>query len=153
MIPVLAELLQAVDCIPDENDRHVLATAIMAHAHAIVTQNTKHFPKSCLEKFAVLCRTPDDFLIHQYHLCRRLFWTSWTIRERNLSGPKVCDRKPEGLSSWILQAIGGAHALIRFDSPMHAEQLFSGLGPCRETRQCWRQLLVAAWAFLFFTLQ
>jgi PIN domain-containing protein len=72
MVPVPAELLKAVDCIPDESDRHVLAAAIMAHANTIVTQNTKHFPKSCLEKFAVLCQTADDFLIHQYHLCPQI---------------------------------------------------------------------------------
>ncbi len=68
MVTVPAELLRAVDCLPDENDRHVLAAAIMARANTIVTQNTKHFPKECLDKFGVLCQTADDFLIHQYHL-------------------------------------------------------------------------------------
>lgn len=72
MVAIPAELLEAVDCIPDENDRHVLVAAIMAHANTIVTQNTKHFPKSCLEKFAVLCQTADDFLIHQYHRCPQI---------------------------------------------------------------------------------
>jgi predicted nucleic acid-binding protein len=72
MISVPSELSRAVDCIPDEDDRHVLAAAIMAHANTIVTQNTKHFPKSCLEKFGVLCQTADDFLIHQYHLSPQL---------------------------------------------------------------------------------
>lgn len=72
MVPVPSELLRSVECIPDENDRHVLAAAIMARANTIVTQNTKHFPKACLEKFGVLCQTADDFLIHQYHLCPQL---------------------------------------------------------------------------------
>jgi predicted nucleic acid-binding protein len=72
MVTVPCELLRAVACIPDENDRHVLAAAIMGHANTIVTQNTKHFPKSCLEKFGVLCQTADDFLIHQYHLSPQL---------------------------------------------------------------------------------
>lgn len=72
MVPVPCELLRAVECIPDADDRHVLAAAIMAHANTIVTQNTKHFPKDCLEKFGVLCQTADDFLIHQYHLCPQL---------------------------------------------------------------------------------
>jgi predicted nucleic acid-binding protein len=72
MINVPTELLRAVDCMPDEDDRHVLAAAIMARAHTIVTQNTKHFPKECLDKFGVLCQTADDFLIHQYHLCPQL---------------------------------------------------------------------------------
>src|SRR5216684_2451046 len=72
MVPVPPELLKAVECIPDEDDRHVLAAAIMARANAIITQNTKHFPKDCLEKFGVLCQTADEFLIHQFHLCPQL---------------------------------------------------------------------------------
>jgi predicted nucleic acid-binding protein len=68
MVSVRFELSNALDCIPDQNDRHVLAAAIMAHADAIVTQNIKHFPGSCLEKFGVLCQTADEFLIRQYHV-------------------------------------------------------------------------------------
>jgi predicted nucleic acid-binding protein len=49
-------------CIPDENDRHVLAAAICGHANAIVTRNMKHFPDECLKQFDILCQTPDDFL-------------------------------------------------------------------------------------------
>src|SRR5580693_9234006 len=74
MVAVPSELSKALDCIPDEGDRHVLAAAIMAHANAIVTQNTKHFPKACLDRFGVLCQTADDFLIHQYHLCPQLLF-------------------------------------------------------------------------------
>jgi predicted nucleic acid-binding protein len=69
MVTVPKELLKAIDCIPDENDKHVLAAAIMAHANAIITQNTKHFPPECLAKFGVLCQPTDEFLVHQYHLC------------------------------------------------------------------------------------
>jgi predicted nucleic acid-binding protein len=68
MVTVPSTLLKAVDCIPDKDDRHVLAAAIMARANAIITQNTRHFPKDCCEKYGVLCQTPDDFLIDQYHL-------------------------------------------------------------------------------------
>lgn len=68
MISVPSELLSAVECIPDKDDRHVLAAAIMANANVIVTQNTRHFPAECLDKFGVLCQTADEFLVHQYHL-------------------------------------------------------------------------------------
>jgi predicted nucleic acid-binding protein len=67
-VRVSPDLLKAVECIPDPDDRHVLAAAIMAQANTIVTQNTKHFPKDCLEQYGVLCQTADDFLVHQYHL-------------------------------------------------------------------------------------
>jgi predicted nucleic acid-binding protein len=54
--------------IPDPNDRHVLAAAICGHAHAIVTNNLKDFPKDYLAQFDILCQSADDFLIHQFHL-------------------------------------------------------------------------------------
>lgn len=72
MVTVPPDLLKAVECIPDKNDRHVLAAAIIAHANTIVTQNTKHFPKDCLDQYRVLCQTADDFLSHQYHLYPQL---------------------------------------------------------------------------------
>ncbi len=71
MVTVPAALAKAIDCIPDEDDKHVLAAAIMAHANVIVTQNTKHFPKDRLEEYGVLCQKADDFLIHQFHLCEQ----------------------------------------------------------------------------------
>jgi hypothetical protein len=72
MIHFPPDLIKAVECIPDKDDRHVLAAAIMARANTIVTQNIKHFPKKCMEQYNVLCQTADDFLIHQYHLCREI---------------------------------------------------------------------------------
>ncbi len=72
MVSVPHELLRAVECIPDKEDRHVLAAAIMARANTIVTQNTKHFPKECLDQYGVICQTADEFLIHQYHLSPQL---------------------------------------------------------------------------------
>ena len=54
--------------IPDKDDRHVLGAAICGHANVIVTRNTKHFPKDTVQPFDILCQTPDDFLIHQFHL-------------------------------------------------------------------------------------
>lgn len=65
-------LLKAIECIPDPDDRHVLAAAIMARANTIVTQNLKHFPKDCLEEYGVICQTADVFLEHQYHLFPQL---------------------------------------------------------------------------------
>ncbi len=65
-------LVLGIKGIPDEADRHVLATAIVAHATVIVTQNIKHFPKNCLEEFGVDCQTADEFLIHQLELGAQL---------------------------------------------------------------------------------
>ena len=52
----------------DEKDRHVLACAVRSNSHAIVTSNKKHFPEEALKPYELECMTPDDFLVHQYHL-------------------------------------------------------------------------------------
>ena len=61
-------MAQALTCIPDENDRHVLAAAICGHANAIVTFNQGDFPEACLEQYGILRLHPDDFLVDQFHL-------------------------------------------------------------------------------------
>ncbi len=72
MIRDPSPLTKALDCIPDKNDRHVLAAAIVAHASVIVTQNKKHFPQECLNPYGVVCQTADEFLINQYRQHKQL---------------------------------------------------------------------------------
>lgn len=54
--------------LPDPNDRHVLAAAIVGHADAIVTFNKKDFPESVLSKYGIEVLHPDDFIMLQYDL-------------------------------------------------------------------------------------
>jgi hypothetical protein len=54
--------------LPDPNDRHVLAAAIRAGAHVIVTFNLKHFPTDCLEPYGIEAQHPDDFIVYQFDL-------------------------------------------------------------------------------------
>ena len=54
--------------LPDPDDRHVLAAAILAGAQVIVTQNTKDFPREELDKFSIEAKHPDGFLQDIYHL-------------------------------------------------------------------------------------
>jgi predicted nucleic acid-binding protein len=62
------EIVEAIPCLPDTGDRHVVAAGIMGHANAIITANTKDFPAECLSKYDLICQDPDQFLVHQYHL-------------------------------------------------------------------------------------
>jgi hypothetical protein len=49
-------------------DRHVLAAAVACGAQTIVTFNLKDFPADTLAPWNVEAQSPDEFLIHQYHL-------------------------------------------------------------------------------------
>jgi len=67
-VEVPPELIDAVTCIPDPKDRHVMAAAITGHANAIVTLNNRDFPVECLKQYDIKHQTPDEFLVHQFHL-------------------------------------------------------------------------------------
>lgn len=54
--------------LPDPDDRHVLAAAIVGHADAIVTFNLDDFPQPYLAQFNIEVQHPDRFVTHQFHL-------------------------------------------------------------------------------------
>lgn len=49
-------------------DRHVLAAAVRCGAQTIVTLNLKDFPEAARSPWDVVAQSPDEFLVHQYHL-------------------------------------------------------------------------------------
>jgi hypothetical protein len=49
-------------------DRYVLATALIAKAHVIVTDNLKHFPKESLSQFRIEAQSSDQFLTYLFDL-------------------------------------------------------------------------------------
>jgi hypothetical protein len=49
-------------------DRHVLAAAVICGAHAIASDNIRHFPKEALAPYVLECLTADEFMRRQYHL-------------------------------------------------------------------------------------
>ena len=54
--------------LPDSDDRHVLAAAIVGHADAIVTFNQKDFPQEVMDSFGIELQTPDEFVVNQLML-------------------------------------------------------------------------------------
>jgi predicted nucleic acid-binding protein len=68
IVEVPDNLSDALACIPDPNDRHVLAAAIRGKADAILTLNRRHFPEKCLRQYDVERMSPDEFLVAQFHL-------------------------------------------------------------------------------------
>jgi PIN domain len=54
--------------LPDHDDRHVVAAALVGHADAIVTFNLKDFPSAALTPLSLEAQHPDDFVVNQLHL-------------------------------------------------------------------------------------
>lgn len=50
--------------LPDPDDRHVLAAAIVGKCQGIITTNRKHFPLSAITPFAMEVVHPDDFIVN-----------------------------------------------------------------------------------------
>lgn len=59
--------------LPDPNDRHVLAAAIVGRCDAIVTANLKHFPEAALAPFGIDLQHPDEFLCNRLNLAQGVF--------------------------------------------------------------------------------
>ena len=51
--------------LPDPDDRHILAAAIVVRADVIVTFNLNDFPASALHPHGVMAQHPDDFIRSQ----------------------------------------------------------------------------------------
>lgn len=54
--------------LPDPDDRHVLAAAIVGRCDAIITCNTKDFPEDVLAVYGIEAQHPDDFLANMANL-------------------------------------------------------------------------------------
>jgi hypothetical protein len=59
--------------LPDPDDRHVLAAAIVGRCDMIVTQNLRDFPERALSLYHVEAQHPDTFLCNQLDLAPGLF--------------------------------------------------------------------------------
>ncbi len=75
--------------LPDEDDRHVLASAIKGQAEVIVTFNQKDFPKDYLEQFDIWTQHPDEFIGHVIDLHPDVIILAAKEQRLNLNNPKV----------------------------------------------------------------
>lgn len=75
--------------LPDPDDRHVLAAAIVGRIDVIVTFNLKDFPATALEPYNIEAQHPDEFI---YNLCdlypTEVYKAAKTIRAR-LKNPPI----------------------------------------------------------------
>lgn len=47
----------------EPGDRHVVAAAVRARAHVVVTSNLRHFPNATVEPHGIRVQSPDAFLL------------------------------------------------------------------------------------------
>jgi hypothetical protein len=86
-------------------DRHVLAAAVRCGALTIVTLNLKDFPEAALSPWDVVAQSPDEFLVHQYHLAQE-------VVAQKLHGQAPPDRKAcKMIAVAEIRCGGGGHML------------------------------------------
>ncbi len=73
--------------LPDPNDRHVLAAAILSRSDAIVTINLKDFPLEELELYNIEPIHPDEFMYNQFHLNQSIVITAAYKCRQRLTNP------------------------------------------------------------------
>ncbi|HDS3856734.1 TPA: PIN domain-containing protein [Legionella pneumophila] len=84
--------------LPDANDNHVLAAAIVSNSDVILTFNLKDFPASELDKYGIEAQHPDDFLMHLTDLDFDLFCDALKeTRGRLRNPPKTIEQYLETL--------------------------------------------------------
>jgi predicted nucleic acid-binding protein len=88
--------------LPDPDDRHVLAAAIKANAHVIVTFNLKDFPAESIEPYGVEAQHPDEFVRHLIDLSPGAVCGAVRLQRANLKNPPL---SPERLLDKLEQAI------------------------------------------------
>ncbi len=74
--------------LPDPDDRHVLAAAIVCQADVIVTNNLKDFPQKVMEKYQIDVQSPDTFLSHLYDLNPAAFCKAVHAQRQRLRNPE-----------------------------------------------------------------
>lgn len=75
--------------LPDPDDRHVLAAAIIGCADLIVTANLKDFPEEILAPYEIQAMHPDDFLNNQRNICEAQFLGCIKDIRKRLKNPPV----------------------------------------------------------------
>lgn len=85
-------LIPALD-LPDPDDRHVLAAAIVGRCDAIVTRNLRDFPDAAIAPYGIEVRHPDEFLSDRLHLAPRVFCESVRKVRARLVAPSFTVRE------------------------------------------------------------
>ena len=94
--------------LPDEDDRHVLAAAILGKCNGIVTANGKHFPPAIAAQYTVEIIHPDDFIVNiiDLHQERAIAACKRHRAAMTQTNPSVADYLARFERSGLIQAHG-----------------------------------------------
>ena len=73
--------------LPDADDRHVLAAAIVGRCDVIVTQNLKDFPDAAPAPYGIIAQHPDEFLYNNLNFAQAVFCSAVQKVRRRLQNP------------------------------------------------------------------
>jgi predicted nucleic acid-binding protein len=97
--------------LPDPDDRHVLAAAIVSQSNYIITFNLKDFPADILDKFKIEAQHPDRFISKSIDLNSAVVLASAkTCRQRLKNPPKSVE---EYLEILLNQGLTTSTKLLR----------------------------------------
>lgn len=73
--------------LPDPDDRHVLAAAIVGHAEIIVTCNLRDFPDHVLDPYNIEAQHPDEFILQLVEIAPDVVLEAAEMHRRSLKNP------------------------------------------------------------------
>lgn len=79
--------------LPDKDDRHVLATAILSEAEFIITFNLKDFPLQELSKYEMTAIDPDEFCLILFRSNSELVQQAFYNQLESLKNPPLSVQK------------------------------------------------------------
>ena len=101
--------------LPDPDDRHVLAAALVAGAQMIVTFNLRDFPRGCIDKFGIEAVHPDRFIQCQLDLR--------AARDRSRQGPAIPLTDPPRSARELLDTLAANGLTVTADRLSEFEHL------------------------------
>lgn len=97
--------------LPDPDDRHVLAAAILSHAGTIVTYNLRDFPAAVLAPHGITAQHPDQFIEHAFDLNPSTVIAA--VRDHRASLRYPPRTVEELFDSYLMQELATTVALLR----------------------------------------
>jgi hypothetical protein len=97
--------------LPDPDDRHVLAAAILCQAGTIVTFNLKDFPAATLEPLGITAQHPDEFIEHTFGISPAAVIAAVNDHRASLRNPPMTVE--ELLDGYLKQGLVTTVSLLR----------------------------------------